>query len=503
MITRPFSYIIISCFLCLSFYPLFGYAQNTYNLVNSSPTNDAKNVPVSISEFWFQFDRKIEDTDKPKIFNAKLKLSDLTAKYTSDDVMKFLNLILQINEQDNLLTIQKLADEKIIDYLLDETGKLTIKRGENLGNYGWNPEYSHEYKIELKSEIIKDKDGKDNPSITFTTAPQLTTKVTFNPEKITLGEEVNITVTVENKGDIEAISVIPRLSFEDGTPLNITWTPEKTDIGVNGTIEFTGKYTPQKNGKDIKFNCSVRWTDVVGDKTSSPIDATLIILTDIDNRPPEIIRLDPYNKDTFTMFFGIYDNKRGIVSGIDRSKLDETIKVTIDGLADKSAYEFSDVTDDLNSEKKYDLILKIAILIPQKETYNFILKIKDKAGNEGIYSTTLSGAVETGGSLIRGLATYPNPATIGNDIFIRYILSENKLITINVYDVAGRLVRSFDEQGNPGVNIIRWDKGKTKTDETLSVGVYLCQLIIGEEGSRKERMYWRMAISPFPSRKQK
>ena len=87
--------------------------------------------------------------------------------------------------------------------------------------------------------------------------------------------------------------------------------------------------------------------------------------------------------------------------------------------------------------------------------------------------------------------TYPNPALPGDTIFIRYSLTKDSGdAIINIYDVAGQLVKRFNKKAEMDVNKIEWD-GTTDKGDRLSPGVYICEFNIG-----KQRAYWRLAIRP-------
>ncbi|MBM3212361.1 T9SS type A sorting domain-containing protein, partial [Candidatus Poribacteria bacterium] len=90
-----------------------------------------------------------------------------------------------------------------------------------------------------------------------------------------------------------------------------------------------------------------------------------------------------------------------------------------------------------------------------------------------------------------GIFTYPNPASLPEEIKIMYILPEEEPnATINIYDVSGQLIWQRDVSGSPGINKEVWD-GTTGKGNQLSAGVYICELAM-----KKESKYWRIAIRP-------
>lgn len=72
---------------------------------------------------------------------------------------------------------------------------------------------------------------------------------------------------------------------------------------------------------------------------------------------------------------------------------------------------------------------------------------------------------------------FPNP--FGTTTRIAYALSREKggaLVSLAVYDPAGRLVRTVvDAHRSPGKRIATWD-GSDETGAQVAAGVYLCRL---------------------------
>ena len=61
---------------------------------------------------------------------------------------------------------------------------------------------------------------------------------------------------------------------------------------------------------------------------------------------------------------------------------------------------------------------------------------------------------------------------------IRYEAPTGALITVQILDSAGRLVRLLlDRREAGGVQSIKWN-GRNENGERVSVGVYICQLIV-------------------------
>jgi hypothetical protein len=71
------------------------------------------------------------------------------------------------------------------------------------------------------------------------------------------------------------------------------------------------------------------------------------------------------------------------------------------------------------------------------------------------------------------IGSYPNP--FNNSTTIKYYLSTNSDVNLNIYDIAGRRVTSITKMNVPaGYNQIRWNAGD------ISSGIYFCSLQAGE-----------------------
>ena len=73
---------------------------------------------------------------------------------------------------------------------------------------------------------------------------------------------------------------------------------------------------------------------------------------------------------------------------------------------------------------------------------------------------------------------YPNPFNPTTQI--KYDLPEDALVTINIYDLMGRIVKNLvNGQKNAGYNSIQWNATNDK-GATVSAGLYLCTIQAGE-----------------------
>ena len=79
---------------------------------------------------------------------------------------------------------------------------------------------------------------------------------------------------------------------------------------------------------------------------------------------------------------------------------------------------------------------------------------------------------------------HPNP--FNPTTTISFVLPERTRVTLEIYDVEGRLVRRLvSGVGEPGLNEIVWD-GKDAKGRRVSSGVYLYRLSAGDEVMTKK-----------------
>jgi hypothetical protein len=71
---------------------------------------------------------------------------------------------------------------------------------------------------------------------------------------------------------------------------------------------------------------------------------------------------------------------------------------------------------------------------------------------------------------------YPNPFNPNTNL--SFTLPNATAYSMNIYNVAGQLVRSYEGMGNVGLNVITWD-GKDNAGNEVSSGVYFCKLSAG------------------------
>ncbi|MFH1842536.1 MAG: FlgD immunoglobulin-like domain containing protein [bacterium] len=93
----------------------------------------------------------------------------------------------------------------------------------------------------------------------------------------------------------------------------------------------------------------------------------------------------------------------------------------------------------------------------------------------------------TGGASNFSLQVTPNPAS--QQTRFRYHLPSTNQVTVRIYDVAGRLIRTFS-RGNEssGWHELVWNRDNHAGRRTAA-GVYFCTLQIGSEVNCKELLW--------------
>lgn len=88
---------------------------------------------------------------------------------------------------------------------------------------------------------------------------------------------------------------------------------------------------------------------------------------------------------------------------------------------------------------------------------------------------------------LRLLQSYPNP--FSTNTFVIYRIPTDTHVTLSVYDLLGREVRTIiDSTQPPGIYSVIWD-GRNNTGQSTATGTYLIRLRAGEESCSKMVMY--------------
>jgi hypothetical protein len=93
-------------------------------------------------------------------------------------------------------------------------------------------------------------------------------------------------------------------------------------------------------------------------------------------------------------------------------------------------------------------------------------------------------------SLIAEHGVYPNPFI--KDMKLYYVLRDESVVTMSVFNVAGEVVYRQELPGRPGTNLVKWD-GVNTAGARLASGVYLIHVkAMSRYG--KEDDYWEYGV---------
>jgi hypothetical protein len=110
-------------------------------------------------------------------------------------------------------------------------------------------------------------------------------------------------------------------------------------------------------------------------------------------------------------------------------------------------------------------------------SYRYRVDVTDETGRRTLFETEAM-MVPT-----PSLVLYQNvPNPFSPSTTVRYYLPEASVVTIGVYDIAGRLVSTLvdGQSKTAGVHVVEWD-GESQSGRAVSSGVYFCRLRAGAQ----------------------
>lgn len=259
----------------------------------------------------------------------------------------------------------------------------------------------------------------------------------------------------------------------------------KIVLGDNPAIKPTSKYS---------IKVSQKIFDLAGNHIKDKsVDIKMNIkVTNIDNIPPKFIKTYPNenNKDTNPkpiVWIQVKDEPQGNASGVNIDSI--RIYINDQEIVNETDNERYSIIKP-KGEFKPDDILELKILL--KDLVNlgeYNLKIKINDNNENESEQIINFVIK---SPLIEIMTFPNPASLSiSPIHIIYKQHTNEpKLFINIYDVAGCLIKRFEVQNPNSTGYEIWD-GRIGSGERVSAGVYLCELVVG-----KFHKYWNIAIYP-------
>lgn len=124
-------------------------------------------------------------------------------------------------------------------------------------------------------------------------------------------------------------------------------------------------------------------------------------------------------------------------------------------------------------------------------TYKLTISAADNNGVTG--SSTVTFKVKS--DAIADLVPYPSPFDPKlQPIALRYVLAKDALVSVNIYDMSGRLVKTVvdNQSREAGVNEDFWN-GRSYSSDSLANGVYFCE-IAANDSDGEHRRYTSLAI---------
>jgi hypothetical protein len=126
-----------------------------------------------------------------------------------------------------------------------------------------------------------------------------------------------------------------------------------------------------------------------------------------------------------------------------------------------------------------------------EQKYTLLIVFTDNKGEFKSNSVTFTANTDP----VAQLLPYPSPynPNLGKPMKIKYVLSEDASVTINIYDRAGKFVSKAvsNERGFEGSNYAEWNS-KGYSGDNLANGIYICEIIA--DSGKENRRYRSFAI---------
>lgn len=170
----------------------------------------------------------------------------------------------------------------------------------------------------------------------------------------------------------------------------------------------------------------------------------------------------------------------------DDSALDETSFILNFGYLYETLepLDVTDYTQTFDPATPADAAITYAPSLPNGE-YQFHITAADTSENTAEFVTTFTLNEEVALSEVFNV---PNPTVDGKTFFTYYLAQAPDAVTIKIYSVSGRLLRTLlDASANRGTNETRWD-GRDETGMRCANGVYLYRVIAQTENGKVEQI---------------
>jgi hypothetical protein len=181
----------------------------------------------------------------------------------------------------------------------------------------------------------------------------------------------------------------------------------------------------------------------------------------------------------------------GVPEGVLASLEDNTVEVTWNESIDED-FQYFVIEKTVNNVEEF-IETSDAFFLDENYLSNAVHSYRiasvDHAGNQSEYSDVVEVAVlGIDGELIPAVFTlyqnYPNPFNPTTQI--KYDLPKDAMVTINIYDVLGRMIKSLlNDNQTAGYHSLQWD-ATNDIGEGVSAGMYIYTIQAGEYQSTKK-----------------
>ena len=192
----------------------------------------------------------------------------------------------------------------------------------------------------------------------------------------------------------------------------------------------------------------------------------------LGNKPPVVQHTIPNKTDTVTIFQGDSLDFEVISFDLNNDTLLFTWALEGDEIAQTTDPVFNLKTTDLNPGI-YDLYATVSDNDTSIST-NWVVEVKEFP----------TGAFEKSGEEVQGklIDIYPNP--FNESIRINYLLLNDALVSIDIYDISGKRINSlFHGYQDCGRHSLSWN-GKDQHHSGIPAGIYICRFVFQSNHER-------------------
>ena len=338
--------------------------------------------------------------------------------------------------------------------------------------------------------------------------------IAYDPDELDIDVVTNedsqwLANSVHRVGEIYGIDLVlnrlvaPEMVYSDHSPF---WKSGYSAVFIiEGSDRYSDEFSPVNHTPDdtlekLDFELAL--------KTSRLAVAALAQLADPITGPDDVIRPDllvnnvrfshiPYRRgDIVTVTASVSNLGPGDVEDI---SVQMWLVAPVTGAHPEMVNEW---TLDLRENEWYEI--SSPMMLDEWGDYQILVRVNsDSRIFESDFSNntarrTVSISAELG---LADLIAYPNPAVLVEDgeVNLRYKLSQDAVVTMEIYDIQGRL--TYSEEFAPGENggkrgpnnHIKWN-GVNQSLNPVAAGIYFCRVVAADNGGEKRWAAKKLAI---------